>query len=578
MERIGLTIDGIKVGVEKGKSVLEAARSVGIEIPTLCFLKEINEVSSCRVCLVEVGPKLLPSCTVAAEEGMVIKTNTPKVRSARKSIVQLLLSNHKRECTTCSRNRNCELRKLAEDLNIEELEYEGERVDCPMDISSVSLIRDPEKCILCERCISICKNVQSVSAINFSGRGFDTKVAPAYDKPLGESICVNCGQCVVSCPTGALVERENIDEVWDAIANPNKYVVVQVAPAIRVALGEEFRLPVGTRVTGKMVAALKRIGFDKVFDTNFAADLTIMEEGTELLKRLEKGENLPLMTSCCPGWVKFVEHNFHDMISNLSTCKSPHEMEGAVIKSYLAEKDGIDPSNIVVVSIMPCIAKKFEESRGELSYNGVKDVDYVLTTRELAKMIKQSSMDFVNLKDEEFDNPFGVGTGAGVIFGATGGVAEAALRTIFEITSGKELENLEFDAVRGVDGIKEATVTLPNGKTINTAVISGLSNARKVLEQIREDNKKYDFIEVMACPGGCVTGGGQPIVSSKNREKIDVREVRARAIYEEDRNLPIRKSHENPYIDKLYKEFLGEPNSHKAHELLHTTYVKRERF
>ncbi|MEL7598308.1 MAG: [Fe-Fe] hydrogenase large subunit C-terminal domain-containing protein, partial [Clostridiaceae bacterium] len=313
-------------------------------------------------------------------------------------------------------------------------------------------------------------------------------------------------------------------------------------------------------------------------DTNFAADLTIMEEGTELLKRLEKGENLPLMTSCCPGWVKFVEHNFHDMISNLSTCKSPHEMEGAVIKSYLAEKDGIDPSNIVVVSIMPCIAKKFEESREELSYNGVKDVDYVLTTRELAKMIKQSSMDFVNLKDEEFDNPFGVGTGAGVIFGATGGVAEAALRTIFEITSGKELENLEFDAVRGVDGIKEATVTLPNGKTINTAVISGLSNARKVLEQIREDNKKYDFIEVMACPGGCVTGGGQPIVSSKNREKIDVREVRARAIYEEDRNLPIRKSHENPYVDKLYKEFLGEPNSHKAHELLHTTYVKRERF
>lgn len=578
MGRIGLTIDGIKVEVEKGKSVLEAARSVGIEIPTLCFLKEINEVSSCRVCLVEVGPKLLPSCTVAAEEGMVIKTNTPKVRSARKSIIQLLLSNHKRECTTCSRNRNCELRKLAEDLNIGELEYEGERVECPMDISSVSLIRDPEKCILCERCISICKNVQSVSAINFSGRGFDTKVAPAYDKPLGESICVNCGQCVVSCPTGALVERENIDEVWDAIANPNKYVVVQVAPAIRVALGEEFRLPVGTRVTGKMVAALKRIGFDKVFDTNFAADLTIMEEGTELLKRLEKGENLPLMTSCCPGWVKFVEHNFHDMISNLSTCKSPHEMEGAVIKSYLAEKDGIDPSNIVVVSIMPCIAKKFEESREELSYNGVKDVDYVLTTRELAKMIKQSSMDFVNLKDEEFDNPFGVGTGAGVIFGATGGVAEAALRTIFEITSGKELENLEFDAVRGVDGIKEATVTLPNGKTINTAVISGLSNARKVLEQIKEDNKKYDFIEVMACPGGCVTGGGQPIVSSKNREKIDVREVRARAIYEEDRNLPIRKSHENPYVDKLYKEFLGEPNSHKAHELLHTTYVKRERF
>ncbi|MCY6354644.1 NADH-dependent [FeFe] hydrogenase, group A6 [Clostridium sp. ZS2-4] len=578
MEKINLTIDGIQVEVEKGKSVLEAARSIGIEIPTLCFLKEINEVSSCRVCLVEIGPKLLPSCTVAAEEGMIVKTNTPKVRSARKSVVQLLLSNHKRECTTCSRNGNCELRKLAEDLNISEVEYEGDRVECPMDISSVSLIRDPEKCILCERCISICKNVQSVSAINFSGRGFDMKVAPAYDKPLGESICVNCGQCVVGCPTGALAERENTDEVWDAIANPDKYVVVQAAPAIRVALGEEFGLPIGTRVTGKMTAALKRIGFDKVFDTNFAADLTIMEEGTELLKRLEKGENLPLMTSCCPGWVKFVEHNFHDMIPNLSTCKSPHEMEGAIIKSYLAEKDGIDPSNIVVVSIMPCIGKKFEETREELSYNRIKDVDYVLTTRELAKMIKQSSIDFMNLKDEEFDNPFGTGTGAGAIFGATGGVAEAALRTIFEITSGKELQNIEFTTVRGIDGIKEVAITIPNGKTINTAVISGLSNARTVLEQLRKDNKKYDFIEVMACPGGCVTGGGQPIVSSKNREKINVREVRARAIYEEDRNLPMRKSHENPYVDKLYKEFLGEPNSNKAHELLHTTYVKRKNF
>ncbi|MCY6485821.1 NADH-dependent [FeFe] hydrogenase, group A6 [Clostridium aestuarii] len=578
METVKLTIDGIEIEVEKGITILEAARKSGVEIPTLCFLKEINEVSSCRVCLVEVGPKLLPSCTVKVEDGMVVKTNTPKVRSARKTVVQLLLSNHKRECTTCSRNGNCELQKLAEDLNIYDVEYEGEKSKSFIDISSTSLVRDSEKCILCERCISICKNIQSVGAINFLGRGFVTKIAPAYDKPLAETVCINCGQCVMACPTGALTEKENIKEVWDELDNSDKYVVVQTAPAVRVALGEEFGLPMGTRVTGKMAAALRRMGFDKVFDTNFAADLTIMEEGTELLKRLEKEENLPLMTSCCPGWVKFVEHNFHDMLNNLSTCKSPHEMEGAVIKSYFAEKEGIDPSRIVVVSIMPCIGKKFEETREELSRNGMQDVDYVLTTRELAKMIKQSSIDFVNLKDEEFDNPFGIGTGAGAIFGATGGVAEAALRTIFEITSGKELENIEFNAVRGVEGIKEAAITLPSGKTINAVIVNGLSNARKVMNQIRDGKKHYDFIEVMACPGGCVTGGGQPIVNSKIREKIDVREVRAKAIYEEDRHLPIRKSHKNPCITKIYDEFLGEPNGHKAHELLHTHYEKRNMF
>ncbi|QGU94069.1 ferredoxin [Clostridium bovifaecis] len=578
MEKVTLDIDGIKVEVDKGSTVLEAARTTGIEIPTLCFLKEINEVSSCRVCLVEVGNKLLPSCTVVVEEGMIIRTNTPKVREARKSVVQLLLSNHKRECTTCLRNGKCELEKLSKELGLTNIEYEGEKSYCDLDLSSTSLVRDPEKCILCERCISICNNIQTVGAINFSGRGFITKVAPAYDRPIADTTCINCGQCVASCPTGALIEKENIEDVWRELDNPDKYVVVQSAPAIRVALGEEFGLPIGTRVTGKMVAALRRLGFDRVFDTNFAADLTIMEEGTEFIKRLESGENLPLMTSCCPGWVKFVEHHFHDMLDNLSTCKSPHEMEGALIKSYFAEKEGIDPSKIVVVSIMPCIAKKFEEQREELSNNGMADVDYVLSTRELAKMIKQSSIDFANIKDEEFDSPLGMGSGAAVIFGATGGVAEAALRTVFEIVSGEKLDDIEFNMVRGIEGVKEAEVNLPNGKSISTAVINGLGNAREVLEQVRRGEKHYDFIEVMACEGGCVTGGGQPIVSSKIREKINIKAERARAIYEEDRNLSIRKSHENPCINQLYKEFLGEANGHKAHELLHTQYIKRSMF
>lgn len=578
MDKVTLSIDGIKVEVDKGSTVLEAARATGIEIPTLCFLKEINEVSSCRVCLVEVGNKLLPSCTVVVEDGMVIRTNTPKVREARKSVVQLLLSNHKRECTTCLRNGKCELEKLSKELGLTSIEYEGEKSHCDLDLSSTSLVRDPEKCILCERCISICNNVQTVGAINFSGRGFITKVAPAYDRPIAGTVCINCGQCVTSCPTGALTEKENIEEVWRELDDPDKYVVVQTAPAIRVALGEEFGLPIGTRVTGKMVAALRRLGFNRVFDTNFAADLTIMEEGTEFIKRLESGEKLPLMTSCCPGWVKFVEHNFHDMLDNLSTCKSPHEMEGALIKSYFAKKEGIDPSKIVVVSIMPCIAKKFEEQREELSNNGLSDVDYVLSTRELAKMIKQSSIDFVNIKDEEFDSPLGMGSGAAVIFGATGGVAEAALRTVFEIVSGEKLDNIEFNMIRGIKGIKEAEVNLPNGRSISTVVISGLGNAREVLEQVKNGEKHYDFIEVMACEGGCVTGGGQPIVSSKIRKKVNIKEERASAIYEEDRDTSIRKSHENPYINELYKEFLGEANGHKAHELLHTEYIKRNMF
>lgn len=578
MSKVNITIDGVSVKVDQGTTVLEAAKQLGIKIPSLCYLKDVNHPASCRVCMVEVGQKLTTSCTLVAEEGMNIRTNTKRVRDARKTIVELLLSNHKMECLVCSRNQNCELQSLSKELNIKELRFQGSVTKTKTDDSSYSLIRDIEKCILCGRCISTCSQIQSVNAIGFVNRGFETIVSTAFEKPMADSVCVNCGQCILACPVGALQEKENIEDVWRAIANKEKFVVVQTAPAIRVALGEEFGLPIGTRVTGKMVAALKKLGFDMVFDTDFAADLTIMEEGTELIKRLKNNSNLPLMTSCCPGWVKFMEHNYPEHLNHLSTCKSPHEMEGAIIKSYFAKTMNVDPQNIVVVSIMPCVAKKFESSRKELSNNSLMDVDYVLTTRELARMIKEVGIEFNSLKDENFDNPFGEATGAAVLFGTTGGVCEAALRTAYELISGQELERVNFDSVRGIKGIKEARIKLPDGMTINTAIVHGLSNARRIVEQIKNKEKEYHFIEVMACPGGCVNGGGQPIVCPSIRDSINVKEVRAKSIYDEDEALVIRKSHKNPYIQKIYEEYLIEPNSELAHKLLHTNYLERNKY
>lgn len=579
MQMVNITIDGRQVQVPENYTLLEAAKAADIQIPTLCFLKEINEIGACRMCVVEVkGARTLQAaCVYPVSEGLVVNTNTPAVREARKVTLELILSNHDRKCLTCVRNKNCELQTLSEELNIKDIRFEGETYKLPVDDFSPSIVRDPNKCILCRRCVSMCKNIQTVSVIDTTERGFKTIISSAFNKSLNEVPCVNCGQCITVCPVGALREKDEVDKVWDALANPDLHVVVQTAPAVRVALGEEFGFPIGSRVTGKMVEALKRLGFAKVFDTDTAADLTIMEEGTELLHRLKEGGKLPLITSCSPGWIKFCEHNYPEFLDNLSSCKSPHEMFGAVLKSYYAQKMGIDPAKMFVVSIMPCTAKKYEAQRPELSVNGHADVDLVLTTRELARMIKEAGLDFNALPDAQFDDPMGEATGAGVIFGATGGVMEAALRTVAEILEGKSIDAIEYEAVRGVEGIKEATVEA-GGMKIKAAVAHGLGNARALLEKIKAGKAEYHFIEVMGCPGGCVNGGGQPIQSSRVRSWVDLRTERAKAIYAEDRDLTIRKSHENPKVQMLYKEYFEAPGSHKAHDLLHTHYVERENY
>ncbi len=579
MEMVKVTIDGIQVEVPKGSTVLEAARLANIDIPTLCYLKGINEIGACRMCVVEVkGARALQAaCVYPVSDGMEIRTNTPAVREARRVNLELILSNHDRSCLTCVRNQNCELQELAQKLGVNKIRFEGERIDYPIDDFSPAIVRDPNKCILCRRCVSVCRNVQGIGVIGVSERGFDTIVSPVFGMSLNDVPCIYCGQCIEACPVGALREKDDTERIWDALNNPDLHVVVQTAPAVRVALGEEFGMEMGTIVKGKMVAALRRLGFDKVFDTDFGADLTIMEEGTELLNRIKNGGKLPLITSCSPGWVKYCEHYFPEFLDNLSTCKSPHQMLGAMIKSYYAEKNGIDPSKIFVVSVMPCTAKKFEVTRPELRATGYPDVDAVLTTRELARMIKQAGIDFVNLPDEEFDPFFGDSTGAGVIFGATGGVMEAALRTVAEIATGKPLDNVEIMEVRGLEGVKEAEISLGD-ITIKAAVAHGTANAKALLEKVKSGEKEYHFIEIMGCPGGCVNGGGQPIVKAKDRMDVDSRQVRAAAIYREDRNLPLRKSHENPSIKRLYEEYLGHPNSHKAHQLLHTHYVPRKKY
>lgn len=571
---VNIKINGKPVEVQEGKTILEAARENNIHIPTLCYLKDLNQIGACRMCLVEIkGARALQAaCVYPVSEGLEIYTNSAKVRNARKATLELILSNHERKCLTCIRNRNCELQKLCEELGIEDIRYEGKNIEYELDTSSPSLVRDNNKCILCRRCVAACKN-QGISVIDCVERGFNTHIAPYFEKPINDAACIYCGQCIVACPVGALYEKNDIPQVNEAIDDSEKHVVVQVAPAVRAALGEEFGLPIGTPVTGKMVAALKRLGFDKVFDTDTGADLTIMEEGTEFIERFTKGENLPIITSCSPGWVKYCEHNYPEFLPNLSTCKSPMEMFGAVIKSYYAEKESINKDKIFSVAIMPCTSKKFEASRSEHTTSGGRDIDVSLTTRELARMIKQAGIDFVNLPDEQFDTPFGEATGAGVIFGTTGGVMEAAIRTVYEILEKKPLDDLDVKAVRGLDGVKEATLKIA-GKDVKVAIVHGTKNAKTILEKIK-NGEKYDFIEIMACPGGCIHGGGQPIVDARVRADVDVKAKRAEALYSEDRNAKMRKSHENPVITKLYEEFFGEPCGHKSHELLHTHYVDR---
>ena len=569
---VNLKINNIPVTVPEGTTILEAARIAHVEIPTLCYLKDVACVGSCRMCLVEAtGARgLVAACVYPVTEGMEVQTNTPKCRKSRKTSLELLLSKHKKKCLSCERNHNCELQRLSAEYNADEDYFEGEPFDKPLDTSAPYVVRDQDKCINCNRCVAACQK-QSVGAIGPIGRGYNVHVGSAFEMPLMESVCVGCGQCIVACPVGALKERTTVDDVWDAIANPEKKVVFFTAPSVRATLGEAFDMPVGTNVEGKMVAAIRRLGNVEVFNMDVTADLTIMEEATELLARIQNGGTMPMFTSCCPGWVKFVEQKYPEFIPNLSTCKSPQEMFGALLKTYYCEKNGIDPANLYVVSIIPCTAKKYECTRPEMG----GEVDTALTTRELARMIKTAGIKFTELPDEEFDNPFATATGGGAIFGATGGVMEAALRVAAKALDGN-FEIVDFPEVRGTSPIKEATYNVA-GNTVRVAVASGLANAEEILESIKAGTRNYDFVEIMACPGGCVNGGGQPTLPDSIRNTANLKELRANALYKSDKDNTLRSSDKSPVVEVLYNEYFGAPNSHKAHEILHTHYTADKR-